>query len=100
MATARQLPVNQMNLFHSISKWQKSVKTVKDIVTSLKQAMQMARLGNFVVPSRPQIATTLAAKPNPSYSIARRIKVPTSLEWQYPVEHVFVCCSGFWKILA
>jgi hypothetical protein len=45
------------------------------------------------------------AKPNPSYSIARRIMVPTSpflsqhLEWQHPVERVFVRCPGFQKIL-
>jgi hypothetical protein len=33
-----------MSLFRSVCKWQKSVKTVKDIVPSLKQAMQMVRL--------------------------------------------------------
>jgi hypothetical protein len=59
----------------------------------------MVRL-TFVVLRRPQIATTLAAKINPSYSIARRIIVPTSLKWQHPVERVFVRRPGFWKILA
>jgi thiamine pyrophosphate-dependent acetolactate synthase large subunit-like protein len=37
--------INQMSLFRSVCKWQKSVKTVKDIVPSLKQAMQMAQSG-------------------------------------------------------
>jgi hypothetical protein len=64
-----------------------------------KRRYFMVRL-TFVVPRRPQIAITLAAKPNPSYSIARRIMVPTSLEWQHPVERVFVCRPGFRKILA
>jgi hypothetical protein len=36
-----------MSLFCSVCKWQKSVKTVKDIVPSLKQAMQMARSGTL-----------------------------------------------------
>jgi hypothetical protein len=41
-----QLLINQMSLFRSVCKWQKSVKTVKDIMPSLKQAMQVARSGH------------------------------------------------------
>jgi hypothetical protein len=35
-----------MSFFRSICKWQKSVKTVKEIVPSLKQTMQMVRSGH------------------------------------------------------
>jgi hypothetical protein len=58
------------------------------------------RLGPPLPPRWSQIAITLAAKLNPSYSIARKIMVPTSLGWQHPVERAFVRRLGFRKILA
>jgi thiamine pyrophosphate-dependent acetolactate synthase large subunit-like protein len=81
--------IYQMSLFHSVCKWQKSVKTFKDIVTSLKQAMQMVRSGTpgpvFVkLPADVSVPVTTSSQqvlvPNHVITVPPEVTVPDGIQ--------------------
>jgi thiamine pyrophosphate-dependent acetolactate synthase large subunit-like protein len=83
------LDIDQMSLFRSVCKWQKSVKTIKDIVTSLKQAMQMAQLGTpgpvFVeLPADVSVPVTTSSQqvlvPNHVIAVPPEVMVPNGIQ--------------------